>query len=355
MNITIIGGGNVGTLMAAEFASKGHRVTIYTSGPEKWEKSISVYSAEEKLLFSSEIDKITNSFEEAVTGAECIWITLPAFMFAKTAGDLYPYVKKGQYIGIVPGSGGAEFAFGRLVDKGCILFGLQRVHSIARVREYGRSVYMLGRKPELKIGSIPSKAAAAVCNLAEELFDMKCIALENYLAVTLTPSNPILHTARLYTLFKDYDEGVVYPENILFYEEWDEESSRNLIACDKELQLLCERIPLPLSSVQSLQEYYESFTAEAMTDKIRGIKAFRGIESPMKHTENGWVPDFDSRYFTADFPWGLKIIKEIAELYEVAVPNIDKIWRWYEEHARKDEEMPFELYLDKDGFVNLYQ
>ena len=43
MNITIIGGGNVGTLMAAEFASKGHRVTIYTSGPEKWEKSISVY------------------------------------------------------------------------------------------------------------------------------------------------------------------------------------------------------------------------------------------------------------------------------------------------------------------------
>ena len=65
--------------------------------------------------------------------------------------------------------------------------------------------------------------------------------------------------------------------------------------------------------------------------------------------------NFDSRYFTADFPWGLKIIKEIAELYEVAAPNIDKIWRWYEEHARKDEEMPFELYLDKDGFVNLYQ
>lgn len=35
MNITVIGGGNIGTLMAAEAANKGHNVTVYTSKPYK--------------------------------------------------------------------------------------------------------------------------------------------------------------------------------------------------------------------------------------------------------------------------------------------------------------------------------
>ena len=42
MRITVIGGGNIGTLMAAEMAHKGHEVTMYTSKPAKWNKEISV-------------------------------------------------------------------------------------------------------------------------------------------------------------------------------------------------------------------------------------------------------------------------------------------------------------------------
>ena len=75
MNIAIIGGGNVGTLMAAEFAYKGHNVRIYTSKPERWSKAIDVYSAEEELLFSSRIGKVTDSLREALEGVEYIWIT----------------------------------------------------------------------------------------------------------------------------------------------------------------------------------------------------------------------------------------------------------------------------------------
>lgn len=36
MRITVTGGGKIGTLMAGELAYKGHKVTIYTSIPEKW-------------------------------------------------------------------------------------------------------------------------------------------------------------------------------------------------------------------------------------------------------------------------------------------------------------------------------
>lgn len=354
MKITVVGGGNLGTLMAAEFAHKGHKVTIYTSKPQKWNLDICIYNAKEELLFTGQLYKVTNSIKDALEGAEYIWITLPAFLFEKAAEDMLPYVKKGQYIGIVPGSGGAEFAFRQLIKTECILFGLQRVHSIARIKEYGKSVYMLGRKSGLYLGAIPSKYAISICMIVEELFDIKCMPLENYLSVTLTPSNPILHTTRLYTLFKDYNKKKTYSNQIFFYEQWDDESSENLIACDNELQILCDKIPLPLSAVRSLREYYESFNVADMTRKISEIEAFKGILAPMKMKGTRWIPDFESRYFTADFPWGLKVIKEIASVYEVMTPNIDRIWMWYEKNHPNINEKSFVLPLEKDEFLEIY-
>lgn len=329
MRITVIGGGNVGTLMAAEMANKGHEVTMFTSRPEIWSKRIEVYDASDQLIMSGELEAITADIESAVTKAEMVWITVPAQMFEKIAGKVCPLLKKGQYVGVVPGSGGAEFAFSEVIARGGILFGLQRVHSIARLKERGRSVYMLGRKKELKLGSIPASACVAAAASVEQLLTIPCTPLPNYLSVTLTPSNPLLHTARLYAMFKDYHAGMVYEHNFLFYEEWDDASSEMLIACDRELQELCNAIPMDLSAVESLCEYYESKTVSAMTQKISSIKAFKGITSPMKPVEGGWVPDFESRYFTADFPYGLKVIKDFAAVYGIETPNINKVWEWY--------------------------
>lgn len=42
MRITIIGGENIGTLMAAEMAHNGHSVTVYTKRADKWSKIIKV-------------------------------------------------------------------------------------------------------------------------------------------------------------------------------------------------------------------------------------------------------------------------------------------------------------------------
>lgn len=353
MRITIVGGGNIGTLMAAELAAKGHEITVFTSNPGIWRKRIAVMDRSDKLLLSGELQNITADMEAAVRGAEMVWITVPAQLFEETAGKLCPFIKKGQYVGVVPGSGGAEFAFRGVIEKGGILFGLQRVHSIARLKERGSSVYMLGRKKELKLGAIPASESIAIAESVEQLFDIPCIPLANYLSVTLTPSNPILHTARLYAMFENYREGTVYPCNFLFYEEWDDASSEMLIACDRELQLLCDAIPMDLSAVESLCEYYESRTVSAMTQKIRSIQAFKGITSPMKPVEGGWIPDFESRYFTADFSYGLKIIKDLAAVYGVRTPNIDKIWAWYTKWIKGTEKF-FTLHAAKTAIEKLY-
>lgn len=351
--MSVVGGGNIGTLMAAEMAAKGHEVTVVSSRPEKWRRTIEVFTAEEEKVLTGTIADVTSDLGEAVREAEIIWITTPAQTLPELGRRLESCVKSGQMLGMVPGSGGAEFAFRGLLDKGCVLFGPQRVHSIARLKEYGRSVYMLGRRAKLQIGSIPRGVSEEICPRVEELFDIPCVPLPNYLCTTLTPSNPILHTARLFSMFQNYGPGVCYDRNFLFYEEWTDEDSRILIACDRELQNLCDRIPLELKDVKSLKIHYESCDAESMTAKIRGIKAFQGLTSPMRETADGWVPDFDSRYFAADFPFGLKIIRDVARLFEVKTPHIDEVWNWYEKVCGDGQQ--FHLACDsREEFVGMY-
>lgn len=147
--------------------------------------------------------------------------------------------------------------------------------------------------------------------------------------MTLTPSNPIFHTSRLYSLFKNWHEGITYPRNILFHEEWSNKASEIMIACDNELQSLCNKIPLDLSSVESLQDHYESHSPEEMTNKIRSIEDFKGWNSPMLEIEKGLIPDWHARYFAADFNYGLKVIKDISGLFDVSIPTIDMLWQWY--------------------------
>lgn len=330
MRICIIGGGNIGTLLAAEFANKGHRVVLYVSQPGKWGTELSVYAPDDSLLFATDSFSVTDCLESAVTSAEQIWITYPSFMFPKLSRQLLPLVKPGQVLFIIPGSGGAEFFFDEHIKKGCTLCGLQRVHSIARVREYGKSVYMLGRKDQVHLASIPRHQAVQYAQTVSQMLEMPCHTLDNYLVATLTPSNPILHTSRLHSMFSDYLEGHVYERNSLFYEEWNNSSSELLLACDAELQALCCAMkPLNMDGVCSLKIHYQSDTADEMTTKIRSIPAFKGLLSPMKHTGQGWVPDFTSRYFTADFSYGLKIVLDIGHLFGIPMPNIEKIWNWY--------------------------
>lgn len=355
MNITVLGAGNVGSLMAAEMASRGYNVTVYSSKPDMWNNEVTVYDSDDKIYAKGVLKNVTSNLETAVNNADVIWITMPSLTFNSLGKKLEKLVKSEQIIGVVPGSGGAEFAFKGCIDRGCVFFGLQRVHSIARWKEYGKAVYMLGRKSELYIGSIPSFDAQHICGIVASMLGIPCKALKNYLAVTLTPSNPILHTTRLYSMFKNYTEGVVYPRNILFYEEWDDASSDMLIKCDEEEQRLCSVIPIDLSEVVSLRIYYESLTASKLTEKIKSIKAFKGLTSPMKEVNDKWVPDLNSRYFTADFSYGLKVIIDFCAIFDIPKPNIDMVWNWYLKICPEAATYSFRLSLDQNELLTMYK
>ena len=261
---------------------------------------------------------------------DLIFVTYPAFKLHELADKMLPYIEPGMIICVVPGTGGAEFAFRNCINAGAALVGLQRVPSVARLEQYGKKVRCEGLRSELFIGSIPSYMAEKVSGFMSNLWGIPCTSLPNYLNVTLTPSNPILHTTRLKTLFEDYKKGVFYKNNPLFYGDWNDKSSELLLACDDELQRICHKLnKMDLTYVRSLKVHYESENVKAMTKKISNIKSLHNLCSPMVKCDKGWIPDFNSRYFTADFPYGLAIIEEFSKIVNVDIPNIYETMDWY--------------------------
>ena len=355
MKITIVGGGNLGTLLAALFASKGNDVVIYTSKPEKFAKRLEVYNKNDELVCSGDIKQATNDWKIAIEFADIIWVTVPPQLFYETADLMFPYVKQGQMIGIIPGAGAAEFAFKSIIEKGAIFFGLARVPTIARLKEYGKSSYELGPAPELLIGSIPSNKAAKICKTIQPLFPMRCRTVPNYLNVAFTPSNPVLHTSRLYAMFKDYIPGNHYPENELFYEKWTIDGAEVLLNASDELQQLCKALPMDMRDVESMQARHGIRNPEELAIKIRNLDRLKGLYSPVTKDELGYVPDFNSRYFASDFTYGIKIMIEVAKLFDVPTPTMNSIWNWYQKVQPLKAEDCFKLNMSKEEFLEFYK
>ena len=97
---------------------------------------------------------------------------------------------------------------------------------------------------------------------------------------------------------------------------------------DKEFFTLLSALPVSSNFLPTLLEYYESTDAISLRNKLSSIQGFKGIVAPMKEVAGGWIPDFNSRYFTEDFPYGLKYIWQLAKENNISTPTIDMVYSW---------------------------
>lgn len=357
MKITIVGGGNIGTQFMVHCAAKGHEVIAYTSRPEVFGTHLNIVDDSGTTTLEGDIVCATNDPVKAFSDADVIIVTLPSPMMRGAAEIIGKYCRADAVIGAIPANGGSECAFSGCIARGNTFFTLERVPAVARLVEKGKTVRSTGYRSELHASSIPASRAGWCCALIEGIYDIPCKPIPNLLNLSLTPSNPILHTTRLKTIFKDYAPGVVYGRIPLFYEEWDDASSELLILCDEEVQNICRALPeFQLNYVKSLRVHYESETAEKMTKKISGIPAFKGLATPSVAVDGGFIPDLHSRYFTADFSFGLALIKQVASLAGVPTPNIDDTMNWYEKIALEHERFSYADYgiTTREDFERFY-
>ena len=128
-------------------------------------------------------------------------------------------------------------------------------------------------------------------------------------------------------MWKEWD-GAVYDHKILFYKEWTDDASQLIIDMDAEFQQLLKALPVTEGAIPTLLDYYESYDASSLTQKIRSIPAFQTITSPMKEVNGGWIPDFSSRYFTEDFPFGLRFVVDLMHVHGISSSIVDAVYQW---------------------------
>ena len=333
MKITIIGGGAIGSVIAARFSQKND-CCLYISNRNneisEFDKNFKVNIEDENKTIKAKLKLITSSIKEAIEFADYIFITYPTFLFKKLAEEMMPFLKNKTLI-FMPGAT-AEFAFKDALKYNCVIAGLQRVHAVARVIVRGKEAREAGKRKLLKVATLPNSKSSHVAGIVEKLFETRTEALPNYINVTLVNSNSILHTTRLYCIFKNYKTGKHYKKLPLFYENWDNKSSKTLIAADAELKRILEKASangIDTSGIIPLLKHYESHDAKSLTKKINSIVSFRGIETPSTRDDNGFLPDFSSRYFVADFNYGLDVILQFAKILNIKCKKLSKISNWY--------------------------
>lgn len=354
--ITIIGGGNMGSILSVKFSQK-YDVTLFLNAPyekvEEYHKDMVVFNEDSNTRVQGKINKITDNLEDAVKDADWIYITYPSFLFASFSKQLIPLLKAGQHLVGIPGSGGFELYFKNALSKGVTITGLQRVHSVARIITKGVEVRESGVRTGIRCASIPLSFNKEASEFIADCYSLPVEPLENYLNVTLLNSNPILHTSRLYSVFKDYETKKEYDSLPLFYEEWSLQSSELLEKMDNELFSMISFLrdnKMPVNQITTLLEHYESTNPEQMTKKLNSINSLKGLTTPSVKKENGkYIPDLSSRYFTADFPYGLDILLSFSYLLKVPCPNMQMVSDWY--HRITNTERTFSL--DSLGLNNI--
>lgn len=324
--ICICGGGSLAHVCAGVLSSQPEVVVnVFTRKPDLWSHRLEVTDCNGKV-YVGQLDVISSNPEEALKDCNMVFFCLPGFAIESTLMSIKPYIGN-AVTGSIVCSTGFFFTAHRVLGENARLFGFQRVPYIARTKEYGHSANLLGYKPQLAVAVENVEDREAFRQLVERIWMTPTKLLASHYEVSLTNSNPILHTGRLYSMWKEWN-GEIYDHNILFYKEWTVESSQMLIDMDAEFMKLLDVLPVTKGAIPSLLDYYESNDAESLTRKISSIPAFQNITSPMKEFDGGWIPDFESRYFTEDFPYGLKYIISLAKEKNVDCPNLNRVFDW---------------------------
>ena len=92
MRVCVIGGGNIGSVLAGDMAFRGYEVDLLTRKPESWSYEIEVHDLEQGKVHVGKLHQITDSLE-VLTHADVIFSTLPSNVFCKKIKDMVPFLK----------------------------------------------------------------------------------------------------------------------------------------------------------------------------------------------------------------------------------------------------------------------
>lgn len=343
--------------MAGILGSKKNIETfVLTRKPGLWKSKIKVLAniddeLSDEVISEGTVSIVTDSPEKVIPFSDLIVISVPANFRSSILKRISPYVPANCWVGAFPSTGCFDLQSAKYLGDKVRLFGSQKSPYVATVLEYGSLVEQKIQSGKTRALKIAAKGnIEELGEIIENAFNLKTIRLNNFLETTLVTSHPLGNPARLFRLLYNYKEGKYWSKVPMHYREWDDMSSEFYVSLGEEMHSIVTPMAerLNLSQVQTVWEEQGVKSIAELTLKIR--KSFKNCRAAFKETPKGWVPNIEgdrefgiyapgvktmSRNFWEDIPYGLVVIRSLADLVKVRTPTMDLIITWAQNWLNK--------------------
>jgi hypothetical protein len=363
--ILVCGGGNGAHCLSALAASRDnfevHVLTLFQDEAERWSNltndrkmklTVTNQDGEQHDIYSKPL-LVTKDPEIAISGVNMIFLVVPAFAHAQYLTALLPYLQENTIIVGLPGQAGFEFQCkGILSDvmNTCTIASTETLPFACRIVEFGKHISLLGLKETLGVSFIKGKKCQLQFSVVDKIQEIlgekpKLKLIQHYLAVTLLGA-PAIHTGMMYGKWENWD-GKPLKTEPLFYQGVDEREADLISKLSDEKVKIARKIgkmrkDIDTSEVIHIFDWLKCSYTDQISDKVSLMttlqtnKAYEGMVHPMISTEDGYVPNFSHRYLTEDIPYGLVVVKGIAEIIGEDTPTTDYVLEWGQRKIEKE-------------------
>lgn len=375
--VTIVGGGSSAHVLIPFLSGAGFTVNILTRRPKEWSSKIDLqlHSAhgETQEEFSGSLTKISDNPAEVIPQASFVVLCMPVNKYRIALHGLAQHLAKDKevFVGTVYGQAGFNWMVDEITKKfdlsNITTFAIGLIPWICRIIEYGKVGVTYGCH-EINIVAVSPRNRFSelnnlfLKNISERWFKKgQFRQADNFLSLTLSVDNQIIHPSRCYGLFLKHEGKWATKEAIpYFYRDYDQKSADLLQELDTDYSKIREAIKLkyPERNFQYMLDYLslERLSYQSGNTSIRESfttsHTLGAIKPPTVQLENGeWIIDKDHRFFTDDIHYGLCIAKWIADQLSLNVPTIDSIIDWAQQFRNEKIIEGNKLLLDSESLT----
>ncbi|SHJ79747.1 NAD/NADP octopine/nopaline dehydrogenase family protein [Hespellia stercorisuis] len=302
--VTVIGGGGTGIMMAADLSLKGHKVTLYeqkehAKNLEAIQKRGYVDITGNAVNGRAVIAKITTDIETALKDAEIILISLMAQRQEAVMDLMLPYLKNGQTVCFSAGSCASLILKKKIAGKDVLTGEMQGNIYPCRLLADGSLISALPYK-EKAVAAFPSGDNDRFAEVLSEVYP--CHPVKNVFQATLNSPNTSIHlagtilgTAKMETM-----------EDFRLYRDGLSPSVAELIGVvEAEKEKVMDRMGYEMGrasgEIKALMQY----------DQHPQLDIFRGLEGPT---------GINHRYVTEDAYAGNSLLLSLGRAFAIEMP-----------------------------------
>ncbi len=316
MKIAVLGAGNSGCALAADYARRGHDVTLIKTSHALHDENFDCLLANGGLMLMDEfgaqyecpISRLSRSLED-LRGAEVVLLCTQTGYHRDVLARVLPQLTAGQILLIVPGYLSTAYVLSLPHADGLIVAEAESNFIDGRISAPGR--FKVGfRNVRNPIGIFPRSAQPAAAAVLDRL-GTPFTYLESVVEAALHNPNMIVHTVgAVMSIPRIEATGGDY---CMYHEVFTPSVWNILEALDAEKMAVLSSLgyePLP---------YVEACKQRNSLDEQRGGKEVFFEYAAMPTRAKG-PTSVDSRYITEDVPQGLVLLESVGEALGIKTP-----------------------------------